>query len=1113
MIPIFLFGSAHFLRGRGAPFVANALSLLGGAVTPIVLFAAFADGAAFPPDLTDVALVGTLTVVSLALAVTYGFAARAVPESPIRYLAAPMVWVAAGVVGLVVEREPSMAQMAIVAAAIVGVAVAARRLANHHLSRPTLAVTVPGLVVASALVVLFGWGEGWPPIPSLVAGITAIAAAELLPGKIGMPWLVKSLAVVTTGLAVSVTWGFAPVGIGGTAAFIALIEFWRTREHPPGVLPLKIVGSAAGVAMTATEPRALLAGSLLTAAWAHWRHVVPLDEPTRRFVMALAAVTPVTAVLALAQLFGVAVALAAAGTTLLAGSLAVRIGRLDDMFYRVSLPVGASLTIGATFALDATQVLLRSELGVLAVAAGSASLVLAVAVPLRGVRVWSASAGFAWTTLVTLRSWGIDSDAQAATIGVVGALAVIASIAWGDREGGHLAAAGHIGTLGALVFAGTETSQLVALGSWTVAWIAQSVGHEWDRSPLTTLCQSWLENVRRLRALVPVIAPIVTMISTPFLLAALVDGSGVLEGERGRMGLLLAAIAVGYGGLARLATGRRPLAPLLASGGVILSGIAIAIAAPEPWPTIVAVLSTIVVVGVIGGALRKPVMTWFAWTVSSILTLLLGDQLGVPEGSLHLVLLGWGAVLLIGGLGYDDIRAGRRHPGEGIRTSWLVPPTALEAIAIPAALAFRLSDGASDAWPPAVGAGVLYLMVSLQLRAGAASAAGYGLLALGAGLGLDGTRFDPLLAPWVLVVFAAGLLVISWSLERLTSNRDPWIGWDTAPLVAGHGIAVVALVTSAGRRRPGVGCARSPRPGARAVEKELVLAGRLGGPDPGRDHRRPRGVVAVGARDQRAPPGRSPETQDGFALDPLLCARDVRHRSGTRWHRLVAAGSAVDVRAVGGPPLDRLVRARTHALGSRSTDRLGRCAVRGSPRSGHRHLTERYRRRARAGDLPGVRWPFAGGGRLEASLGVGRDRGRCFSHRRCRARQWLVRARPCDCSGRSPGRCAPCGRAAAQDRTGAGRRPSRLGLGRADRLDRLVGDDRPRHHGLAERRHRGRHSVGHQGPATDRRVGAALGRAGCSDDRGGGRWQPAALACRSASLSPVPLRCGAPQPV
>ena len=122
----------------------------------------------------------------------------------------------------------------------------------------------------------------------------------------------------------------------------------------------------------------------------------------------------------------------------------------------------------------------------------------------------------------------------------------------------------------------------------------------------------------------------------------------------------------------------------------------------------------------------------------------------------------------------------------------------------------------------------------------------------------------------------------------------------------------------AGRRRPGVRCARSPRPGARAVEEELVLAGRLGGPDPGRDHRRPRGVVAVGARDQRAPPGRSPETQDGFALDPLLCARDVRHRSGTRWHRLVAAGSAVDVRAVGGPPLDRLVRARTHDLGSRS---------------------------------------------------------------------------------------------------------------------------------------------------------------------------------------------------
>ena len=47
-----LLGTGSFLRRRGAPFVGDVLVLLGGMVVPILLVAAFVDGAPVPPDLT-----------------------------------------------------------------------------------------------------------------------------------------------------------------------------------------------------------------------------------------------------------------------------------------------------------------------------------------------------------------------------------------------------------------------------------------------------------------------------------------------------------------------------------------------------------------------------------------------------------------------------------------------------------------------------------------------------------------------------------------------------------------------------------------------------------------------------------------------------------------------------------------------------------------------------------------------------------------------------------------------------------------------------------------------------------------------------------------------------
>ena len=99
-IPTAFFGAAFFLRRRGAPFVGAAMELLGGAVLPIVAIASFSDGVRFPPDLDGTALVVTVVLVCLALASVYALVVRGRPSSTLRFLIAPVVWLAVAAAGL-----------------------------------------------------------------------------------------------------------------------------------------------------------------------------------------------------------------------------------------------------------------------------------------------------------------------------------------------------------------------------------------------------------------------------------------------------------------------------------------------------------------------------------------------------------------------------------------------------------------------------------------------------------------------------------------------------------------------------------------------------------------------------------------------------------------------------------------------------------------------------------------------------------------------------------------------------------------------------------------------------------------------------------------------------
>jgi len=253
--------------------------------------------------------------------------------------------------------------------------------------------------------------------------------------------------------------------------------------------------------------------------------------------------------------------------------------------------------------------------------------------------------------------------------------------------------------------------------------------------------------------------------SLPFLVTAIGRHVDAIATHRSWSGVVLSGLAIGYAIAARMAVLRRPLASVLAGASFAVAAVGIAVAAPDLVPSIEAVSALIVAVIAVGGALRKPAMTWTAWGASAALALLISAKTGGPVGDLPLVVLAWGAASMLGGLALDDVLSGRRTPGQGVRQTWLVAAVALGALAVPVGLAFLLTGPAAEAGRWAlVGAG-FYLVAAIFLRAGAVSAVSYALTIVGIGA----------LTPWSILdrpdtgpVFAAVLVSASLILSRAT---------------------------------------------------------------------------------------------------------------------------------------------------------------------------------------------------------------------------------------------------------------------------------------------------------------------------------------------------------
>jgi hypothetical protein len=807
-VPVVLLVSAWFLARRGAPLVAPSLELLGGAVLPVLAFASLLDGSGVPPDIAPgPLLVAVLSIIAAGIAGAYALVARRRPTTTLRYLVGPLSWTAVVVPGLAFHRGPSAAQMALVSVAVTATLLAARRWPRHRLSRPAELASVPGAALAMALVLAFAAAEAWPLWPALAATAATLATVELLAGRFPFAGglLPAQALVVGIGLAAAApALGWATSGAVLLVGAILLLE-WHARRRPDPRAALVVLDvAAAGLVLAMPEPSTAVTAAGVLVVWANARRIRPLPGPSegdRSWAIGLALAAWV-APLALANgltraLPGGPAWVLLAGLTL-AAAVAVRRWRPGDRLYAWLVPAIAVLAALGTVG----EWLVAPPPGAywwLAVAAALAGSALAL-VPRHGVlRTWSAGPPLAWSLALGLEAAGVPPAIRPLVWAAAGLALVGCATTWRTRIAGHLAAIGHLVGLAALAATGFLTPGGVAtavLAAWVAAWLLETVAAELGVAPLVVLLariagqRTWLARAARgvpALMLAAGLPPLVLMAAD---LVGLLDGPAGWQRPGGALALLALVEALVAG---RLAT-RRPLAVVLGVAGVAVSSAGIALAIPDHWSLIATLAGAIGVVVLLGPGLRHPALHWWAWSLTAPLALLLADRAAVAGDGLRALLGGWGALLLLGGLLVDDLRAGRREPGGWLRLPWLHAPVVLGALGLAAAIASAAVETTAEqvAWC-LVGAACA-LVAAVQLRGGAVSGLAWALLSTA--LALPWWGHEPM-RPWLGVLWAAVLLAASWLLERRERSHNPWLRWDLAPLVVAHGVALAALAQAA----------------------------------------------------------------------------------------------------------------------------------------------------------------------------------------------------------------------------------------------------------------------------------------------------------------------------
>ncbi|MGZ4785281.1 MAG: hypothetical protein ACXV5S_06390, partial [Acidimicrobiales bacterium] len=865
-IPLTFFLASWMLRRRGIHFVSSALELLGGALLPVVVVASLSDGFEVPPDLEGSALVAALVTAMLVLAGAYAVITWRRLTSSLRYLVAPVAWMAVVAAGLLFAESvpagealshPVPGQWALVSVAVAATIWVCRGVADEAtgalatLRRATLVSAVPGVALAALLAFLAAGFEGWPAAPVLVVGLATMLSLEGLAHRFDARLVCagQALTLYATAGALSPSSGLAWAGAVAVVGSVAMLEWQRYRRptvDPVIVLAIWLPGVVVGLLGALVQPVPSVVAWSATWLWAVGRRVWPrLVVPGWLLVVAIVGL-PFGVGAGLAQATSPATALVVMAAVVVTCGAVVRVTASDDELWAWWIPGAAAAVL--LFVATASQgretvTVSPTDLRRLALASALTAVAFAIAPRWPVLRVWSSAVAAAATyaLVADASSW----SAQTSTLVAAGVGIVLVGVAAGlppSRRGSGLA--GHVGAIGHLVGTpallydprprhGTSAAQVAVLASCFVGWAVTTTMQEttgssvvelFRRLALATLPPPPLEStittvgapsaerpsaaaiVRAVVALPGIIATVLFVALVPSVLDSL-DLSAV---ESRWLAVSAVGAAVAAVALARLVvTNHRRLAGTMANTAFVLGVATWPLSMGDDVAATIGAGLIIVAAAIVGATLRRAYMLWIAWLASAVGLGFLAHRSGVGARELRYVVLGWGAAALIGGLALDDRWEGRRGLGQGVRRTSLLPPVLLGALAATGGFVLSFEQNPwRFGWSSAFAA-VVVLVVAWQLRWAVLSGLSW-LLATVAFAAL--APWEPLTEPWTFVPLVALMVLVSELVRSAVGSTRPdsigpvepdgvalwtWVGrWDWPSLVAGHLVAVVALVAA-----------------------------------------------------------------------------------------------------------------------------------------------------------------------------------------------------------------------------------------------------------------------------------------------------------------------------
>ena len=836
-------------------------------------------------------LVGVLTGLSLFEAL----AARRDPSTPLRFLIAPTAWLAVAAAGLGLGRTvpggsdlatPTAPQWSLVTAAVAASLLLAALMLPKRLAGPVRAASWPGLAIAYALTLLAAAGDGWPPLPLLVAGLAAIVGLEVLLGgsAVVAATSLQAAVLVLTAVALAPAWGVGWVAVGAGAIALVAAEARHRAGAPHRLVTVLLWG-------TATVPAACLASMgesgwpLVVAAgtgwlWAVARSVRP-GPIGRRAATAVVWVMPVLAAAGLA----VATSVGTAGLVLSAVVAAVAV--LGRLWQPLRLPVWDQwVPVGAAAAL-AWQLAgpdPASWTGVMA--AGLTSVAFALAPRWPVVRVWTSAASTVISGCLVLVVIGSSATVTAGTLAVAGVLAVVLAEVRRSRLGGHLGLVGEMSAVAGWVVATgvpVDGHRTPAIGAVTTVAVLGAFGISAIVEVLRgSSVSDLLVRIRRRLSPTPLPAPdqaaaptpegsradrglrlaplAVAVAVAPFAVVAAVDATALLASDSGwTIAIAVAAMALATAGARLTGEAGRPAALLVVNEGTAAAAVVSLLSLADPWAAVAAMALLVAQPFVAGERLRRAVTVWIAVAASGALALELAAALTLPTARLQAVLLAWAGVVLIGGPALDTLRARRGERRRRWTDAALLAPVVLGAIALVTALSLAVPQGVTvTAWSCLAAAAIV---AAVAVLAGASFLTGISwtlVTVWAAAL----SPWPPQDLPWVWVVWTAALLAVAELLVHVAPARGPALlrNWALPAAAVAHGTALVGL---------GQAAAAGWDPG------NLVRHRRAG--DPVRD---PGATGRVADRGHHTGAGRRGSGRSRLAGPGA--ARDVRHSRGRR---------------------------------------------------------------------------------------------------------------------------------------------------------------------------------------------------------------------------------------